>query len=138
MKSLTIPLFKAIIQSQVFSMCLSITLIFFLCKGILYALIGSFVPLLFIITILCLFLFSITKSPGAFKRTLTMWSVLLILWSATRLFLSIINEFVTHIPEGHIDGQLGLMSVLISMSFLVFSFYMLKNRTRILQEIAQE
>lgn len=134
MKSLTIPLFKAIIKNRVFSICLSITLIFFLCKGILYALIGSFVPLLFIITILCLFLFSITKSPGAFKRTLTMWSVLLILWSATRLFLSIINKFVKNIPEGHIDGQLGLMSVLLSMSFLIFSFYMLKNRKRILQE----
>lgn len=134
MKSLTIPLFKAIIKNRVFWMCLSITLIFFICKGILYALIGSFVPLLFIITILCLFLFSIIKSPGAFKRTLTMWSVLLILWSATRLFLSIINKFVKHIPEGHIDGQLGLMSVLLSMTFLIFSFYMLKNRKIILQE----
>lgn len=134
MKSLTIPLFKAIIKNRVFWMCLSITLIFFLCKGILYALIGSFVPLLFIITILSLFLFSITKSPGAFKRTLTMWSVLLILWSATRLFLSIINKFVKNIPEGHIDGQLDLMSVLLSMTFLIFSFYMLKNRKIILQE----
>lgn len=138
MKSLTNPLFKAIIKNQVFSMCLSITLIFFLCKGIIYAFIGSFVPLLFIITILSLFLFSITKSPGAFKRTLTMWSVLLILWSATRLFFSIINKFVKHIPEGHIDNQLGLMSVLASMTFLIFSSYMLKNRKRILREITQE
>ncbi|MEP0106966.1 MAG: hypothetical protein ABJ387_06700 [Balneola sp.] len=63
-----------------------------------------------------------------------MWSILLMLWSATRLFLSIINKFVKNIPEGHIDGQLGLMSVLLSMTFLIFSFYMLKNRKIILQE----
>ncbi len=134
MKILANPLFKAIIKNRVFSICLSITLIFFLCKGILYALIGSFVPLLFIITILCLFLFSITKSPGTFKRTLTMWSTLLMLWSATRLFLSIINKFVKNIPVGHINGQLVLMNVLLSMTFLIFSFSMLKNRKRILQE----
>lgn len=138
MKTLTDQLIKVIIQNRVFTFCLGTTLLFFLCKGILYALIGSFVPLLFIITILSLFLFSITKTSGTFTRTIAMWSFLLILWSATRILLSFINQFVKHVPEGHIDDQLGLMSVLVSMTFLFFSFYILMNRKRILQEITQE
>jgi hypothetical protein len=131
MKTLTNQLIKVIIQNRVFTFCLGTTLLFFLCKGILYALIGSFVPLLFIITILSLFLFSFIKTSGTFARAVTMWSFLLILWSATRILLSFINQFVKHVPEGHIDGQLGLTSNLVSFTILICSLYMLNNRKSI-------
>lgn len=131
MKSLSTQLLKTITENRVFSFVLSLTLIFFLYKGVLYAFIGSFVPVVFIITVLSLFFYSITKSHKAFKRTVALWSGLLILWSSTRILLSIINQFVKHVPEGHIDGQLDLTSNLVSFTILVCSLYMLNNRKSI-------
>lgn len=119
-------------QDRLFSLSLSLTLIFFIYKGVLYALIGSFVPLLIILTILALILFSLKKSPKAYKRSVGLWSALIILWSTVRLLLSATNEFIKPIPEGHIDGQLGLLSVLLSITFLCAGIYMWSNRNKIL------
>lgn len=119
-------------QDRLFGLSLGLTLIFFIYKGVLYALIGSFVPLLVIFTILALILFSLQKSPLAFKRSIGLWSTLIILWSTVRLLLSAANEFVKPIPEGHIDGQLGLLSVLLSITFLCAGIYMWSNRNKIL------
>jgi cell division protein FtsX len=128
-------LFNIFKKDKVFGLSLAMTLIFFMYKGILYALIGSFVPLLIILTILGLILFSLKKSPKSFKRSIGLWSSLVILWSTVRLLLSATNEFIKPIPEGHIDGQLGSMSVLLSMIFLCAGIYMWKNRKRIMASI---
>lgn len=122
-------------QDRLFGLNLSLTLIFFIYKGMLYALLGSSVPLLIILIIPGLILFSLKKSPRAFKRSIGLWSSLIILWSTVRILLSATNEFVKPIPEGHIDGQLGMMSVLLSMIFLGAGTYMWKNRKRITTEI---
>lgn len=119
-------------RHRLFSLSLGLTLIFFIYKGVLYALIGSFVPLLIILTILTLILFSLKKSARAFKKSIGLWSSLIIIWSTVRLLLSATNEFVKPIPEGHIDGQLGLLSVLLSITFLCAGIYMWRNKNKIM------
>ena len=131
MAGLTDRFFKTFRQDWLFTLCLSITLSFFIYKGILYALIGSYVPLLFIFIMLALLTFSLNKSPKAFNKSVGLWSVLIILWSAVRLLLSMVNQFVKPIPEGHIDGQLGLMGILLSVAFLCAGIYIWRNRKRI-------
>jgi len=126
---------KTIRKNRLFSLSLSITMIFFICKGILYAWIGSFVPLLIILSILSLILFSLKRSNKAFQRSIGLWSLLIIFWSTLRLLLSAINEFVKPIPEGHIDGQLGPMSILLSIAFLLAGIYIWKNRKSKMPEI---
>lgn len=127
-------LFKMLNQDQLFSLCLILTMIFFIYKGVLYALIGSYVPFLFIFTILGLMSFTFNKSSKVFRKIVGLWSVLIILWSAIRLLLSMVNQFVKPIPEGHVDGQLGLISTLLSMIFLCAGIYMWKNRRILILE----
>lgn len=136
MKNLTSQLINTLYQNRLFSICLGLSLAYFIHKGIVYALIGSFVPLLFILTILSLILFSLKKSPTALKRSMGLWSSLIILWSTIRLSLSMINLFIKPVPEGHIDGQLGPMSILLSVAFLFAGTYIWKDRKRIISSNA--
>ena len=115
-----------------YSTILSLTLLFFLYKGITYAVIGSFIPLLLIVLILGLLFFGFVKSPKALRRVIGIWAALVILWSVVRLLLSIINLFVKQIPEGHVDAQLGLYGAILSMLFLFAGIYILKMKKRIL------
>ena len=128
MTKLVNQLYNVFRQNQLFSLILSITLLFFVYKGVHYALIGSYVPLLFIIIILCLLMVGLNKSPNVFKWSVGSWSVLIILWATVRLLLSMANLFVKPVPEGHVDGQLGLASILLSVAFLIAGIYLWQKR----------
>jgi len=132
MAKLTNQLLTIINQDRLLGLSLGLSLIFFIYKGVLYALIGSFVPLLVILIIIGLILFSLKKSPRALIRSIGLWSALIILWSTIRLLLTIVNLFVKPVPEGHIDGQLGPMSILLSVAFLFAGIYIWKNRKSIM------
>jgi len=114
-----------------FVVILGITLLFFLYKGISYAVIGSYVPVVFIMTIVALFLAGFYRSEKAFMRVLSLWAVLVVLWSFVRLLLSIVNQFVKPIPEGHVHDQLGIAGSLLSLAFLFAGVYLLRNRNKV-------
>lgn len=114
-------------------LCLSVTLIFFTYKGIAYSIIGSYVPLLLISSVLGLFFYSLNKSPKALINSIGLWSVLIIFWSLIRIVLSIVNQFLKPIPEGHVDGQLGLIGFTISLAFLFAGVYMWRSKNKILE-----
>ena len=111
---------------------LGITLVFFVYKGISYALIGSFVPLITITIILILFIFTSKKSPNALRQMIVFWAVLLILWSSTRLLLSIVNLFVKPVPEAHVHDQLGIGGAIFSLIFLSIAIYLWRFKKSIL------
>ncbi|MTI26709.1 hypothetical protein [Fulvivirga kasyanovii] len=116
---------------RLYSLILTLTLIFFLHKGVMYALLGSFVPLLFVLVVSVMFIYKLNKSPKAFSRAIMVWSVILILWAGVRLLLSVVNQFVKPIPEGHVHAQLGLSGSLLSVVFLGFGIFLWRNRGRV-------
>lgn len=121
-------IFSMVKQHWLYGGLLSVTLLFFLYKGFSYAIIGSYIPILVIFTILILFAFGLYKSEKAFIRILGLWSVLMILWACIRLLLSSVNQFVKPIPEGHIDAQLGIAGTLLSLAFLFCGIYLGKYK----------
>ncbi|UII29888.1 hypothetical protein LVD17_16435 [Fulvivirga ulvae] len=114
-----------------YSLILSLTLMLFLHKGVMYALVGSFVPLLFVFTVLGIFVYQLNKSLKAFSRATMIWSVILILWAGVRLLLSVVNQFIKPIPEGHVHAQLGLSGALLSVVFLGFGVFLWRKGKRL-------
>lgn len=118
-------------KDLVFSLILMFSLIFFLFKGIRYSLIGSFVPLVLILMIIFLFVAGSFKSQKVIKRIITLWTILIIIWSIVRIALSLINHFVKPIPESHVAEQLGTLGLIQSFIFLFGAIYLWKNKNRI-------
>ena len=121
-------IFTQLKENRGYGTVLGLSLLFFLYKGILYALMGSYVPILFIGAIILLFMLGFNSSEKVFKRVLLMWSLLLILWAFVRLLLGGVNQFLKPIPEGHIDGQLGIMGALLSLSILAGGVYLWRGK----------
>lgn len=118
-------------HNSIFLAVLGLPLLFFLYKGVSYLIIGSYVPMIVILIIMTLFLFSSRKSESAFKKTIGLWAILLIIWSAVRLLLSLTNQFIKPIPESHVSEQLGILGLILSVLFLCGGMYLWRNKSRI-------
>jgi len=121
--------------SWAYLLLLGLTLLFYLLKGITYALIGSYIPFIFIAIILTLFAYTSKKSPKALRRMIVFWAVVLILWSSIRLLLSIVNFFIMPIPEAHVHAQLGIGGAVFSLIFLIIAIYLLKFKKRVFDKV---
>lgn len=119
--------FKLQLQLEIWVVMLLLTLGFFLYKGILYASIGSFIPLAFILVMLAAFIYGYKKSLNAFKRVLTLWAVLILLWASARLLLIIVNSFITEIPQAHVSSQFGFAGTVLSLFMLFAGLQFLKK-----------
>lgn len=117
-----------------YGVTLGLTLLYFLYKGLSYVVIGSYVPLLLIVVVLSLFVFSSYTSEKAFRRTISLWAILIMIWSCVRLLLTLVNQFLKPIPEGHVDGQLGILGALLSLLFLVGGIYLLRHKKRVFKK----
>ena len=111
---------KSILFPLVFS------LVFFVRKGIQYALIGSFVPLVAISLVLAALSYTCLNSRSrAFRLTLKIWSSLLIMWSIIRLFLATYNTFIDRLSEHHLNQQFGFSGTVVSLLIMIMAIYIL-------------
>lgn len=118
----------------VYSAALGLTLLFFLYKGFSYLIIGSYIPLVVISTIVILFILSSRISKKSFKRIIGIWTILLIMWSSVRLLLSLTNQFVKPVPESHVSEQLGIFGFLLSLLFFSGAIYLWRFKKGIFEE----
>lgn len=115
-------------KNRSFLFVLSVSLLFFIIKGVRYALIDSYIPLLFI------FFFSVGFSAWFFNRkkifkiALGSWGVVLMLWSLMRLAIPILMEVAPGVTEAHIRAQFSVVEVLISLWFLGSGWFLWKQR----------
>ncbi len=116
-----------------YGLVLAISLLFFLYKGVGYALIGSYIPLLVFLGVLALWYFGLAASDLAARRVARLWAFVLILWAAVRLLLAGVNQFMKPVPEGHVAAQLGLGGTLLSLAVLFCGIYLWKFRKSVFQ-----
>lgn len=107
---------------------LAATVLYFIHKGILYASIGSYIPLLTILCITGLMIFCRNHTKKAYSLFVGIWSSLIIVWSVVRLLLWIVDRFIKPIPEAHVHDQFGLFGNLLSFGFLIAGIYLWKHR----------
>lgn len=106
---------------------------YFLYKGLIYAFIGSMIPLL-VITLMCVLLYkSYLKSMKLHYKVVRFWAVLVLLWAISRLFLWVIFSFNTSLTESHIREQFTILSTLISLIMLTAGWVMFKTSKQLLK-----
>ncbi len=124
-------IFRILKKHFVYSTALGFTLLFFLYKGFVFLIIGSYIPLILISVIVILFVLCSSHSKKSFKRIINIWAIILIVWSSARLLLSLINQLVKQVPQSHISEQLNIFSGLLSLLFLYFAINLLRFKKRL-------
>ena len=120
-------------KNFVYASVFGLSLLFFLYKGFIYLIIGSYIPIVLISTIVILIILSSRKSEKSFKRIISIWVTLLVVWSSVRLLFSLINQFLKPIPESHVSEQLGISGLILSLLFLSGAIYLWIYKKRIFE-----
>jgi len=118
---------ETITKHKLFFTLLSLSLFFFLIKGIRYAFIGSFVPIIFITLISLSLITFANKEKKHFKIAIWNWGLILILWSAVRFVIPILFALTPNLTETHIREQFVIPEFLISFIMLSIGIYLLRN-----------
>ncbi len=115
---------------------LGFSLLFFLLKGIQYALISSYIPLFFALTFMILLVYFAGKSVKSLKIVLSVWALMIVTWAFMRLVLGFATNFIRPLSEAHVNEQLGFFGTLWSLLFLAIGIFLIRNRNRTNQDIA--
>jgi len=117
--------------NKTLSLTLLVSILFFLKKGIAYAVIGSFVPLWVITSIIVLLALSIQKRKKFFIIILRTWAIVLIIWAITRTLISIIHLTIKPFDGSyHTTQQLGSNSLFLSIVMMVLGILMFRNSNK--------
>ncbi|MEM8507890.1 MAG: hypothetical protein AAF717_08670 [Bacteroidota bacterium] len=110
---------------------LLLSLLFFLRKGIQYAILGSYIPLLVIALFVVLMSITIRANATLFLYLSRIWAGVLIVWSLIRIGIAVVNYATTTFDEYHLSNQFGMSGILISALMLAIGITMIRNaRTR--------
>jgi hypothetical protein len=106
---------------------LGVSVLFFVIKGVSYALIGSYIPLFFIFIVISGLILSFKKSLKAYDRMIKLWVILIIIWPVVRLIFWVYLEIDTKLTESHLREQFGLVQNLISLAMLVLGITLIRR-----------
>jgi len=110
---------------------LAITLLYFICKGIDYLFLGSYIPILFIMIVIALISWSVSSGKRFHFRLVKAWAAFVIIWSLVRLILSLVLLIDQHLSESHLREQFGILQNTISLlMFLMGVGIMINLRKR--------
>lgn len=113
------------------SIALSLTILFFLRKGIQYAIVGGYIPLLIIIGLVILIGASLQLGNATFRIVLRVWAILLVMWSVARIIISAIHLTVRPFDDSwHMTHQSGFYALVLSFIMLVLGVYIFRNSNR--------
>ncbi|MFD2561617.1 hypothetical protein [Aquimarina rubra] len=113
----------------IYSITLVVSLLLFLFKGIQYAILGSYIPIILSVTIVFIFYF-LRRRKKPLNIALKIWAILMITWSVIRLFIGLVDHFGKELMENHLQENLGIFGTLISITFLILGFFLLNKKNR--------
>ena len=109
------------------SIPLVISLLFFLRKGVQYALIGSYIPLLVILVVLGIFAKAILSNPRGLIYMSRIWAAILSLWSIMRILFSVVHLTVKPFNEQNLHQQFGFGGLLLSLVVFILAIMIFRN-----------
>lgn len=113
----------------IYSIFLYSSLILFAKKGIEYAILGSFIPLILsivFIAIVCL----MKKSRKKTNMVLKLWAILLLVWSFSRIIIGLADTFLKELTENQIQQNMGIFGYIISILFIYIGTFLLNKNNR--------
>lgn len=108
---------------------LSLSILAFIGKGIMYLSISGYLPIILSLFVLGVFLIS-RKKIKLLIFSIKFWAISLIIWSVLRIIIGAMNYFIKPLTENHLHQQLGIRGMIISIIFLWAGFYLLKKKYR--------
>lgn len=120
-------------QTYQFYSLLGLSLLFFLWKGIRYALIGSYLPLYIGAGASLIVFFSYFISSKLFSITVKVWALFLMFWAIGFIFIEVAFQFSSEVTEAHIRDQFTIVRNLIAFLALfvgIFFFRFLRKEKK--------
>ena len=113
----------------VYTIILVMSLFLFLIKGIQYAVLGSYIPIVLALAI-CMLFYLNRKKQKTLNILIKMWAILIVGWSLARILIAVVDSFGKELMENHLQENLGVTGSLISLLFLIIGFYLLNKKRR--------
>lgn len=98
---------------------LVLSLLFFWRKGIQYALLGSYIPILIPLVFTSIILLLDQKRSNWLAFSIRIWAIAMVLWALVRIAFSSVQLALGAIQEYHIGSQFGIVGMI--LSFLLLS-----------------
>jgi len=105
---------------------LGISLLYFIIKGLDYAIIGSYIPLIFILFWIILIIWSFSFKQKHHLRVLKYWIIMVLIWAVARIGVWIIIHIDTGLTESHLREQFNIFQNCITIVMLVIAINVLK------------
>ena len=118
---------KRIQKDKILYVLLGISILFFLIKGFNYSVIGSYIPIIFIIIIVIILCWSFNFNLKTHRRLLRFWAILIIIWALARISIWLILQIDLNLTESHLREQFGFFQHLISLLIMIIGFGMLRR-----------
>ncbi len=106
---------------------LMLSVLFFLVKGVRYAIIESYVPIIFISIFIVLFIIAFKNGYKSLRRMLRVWGIFLLIWTGAVIFVEVAFTLTPSMTEAHIREQFNLLQNLYVALFLFTGIYLLKR-----------
>ncbi len=110
---------------------LMLSVLFFIVKGVRYAIIESYVPIIFIASFILLFIIAFKNGYKSLRRMLRVWGVFLLIWAGAVVFVEVAFTLTPSMTEAHIREQFNLLQNLYVALFLFTGIYLLKQAKHI-------
>ena len=118
---------RKILDHRLLYALLAASLLFFLIKGIQYAVIGSYLPAVVAINALVLLGYGWFFSAKILRTGIRLWGVMLIFWSLARLFVEVSFQLTPGITETHIREQFTILQNALTLLFLFSGVYLIRK-----------
>lgn len=108
---------------------LILPLSFFMVKGIRYAFIGSFIPIIFIALVISILLLTYRLNAKSFIIALKSWSIFLVFWSLTRIVIPFLFAITPGLTETHIREQFTIVEFIITIAIFILGIFIWRKRS---------
>jgi len=119
---------KVLTSHQIRIAALILSILFFLMRGIQYALLERYIPLGIIVTFLILYLASLRINQKYVRWISKAWGLFIITWSIARLIISLISLLTNTFDEFHLINQFGLYGICQSMVMLLIGIILWRHK----------
>lgn len=120
---------KSNMDQTISTVLLVITVLLFFYKGLVFAFLDSFVPLIISLIFTGCLILSKLRSDASYRIAKKVWAYILLAWSAIRVILAVL--IVTTLNEAYLLDQINLSNLLLTIFLCASAYYLLKaNKTR--------
>jgi len=116
-----------IYQSKLLYSLIGGSVLYFLIKGCTYVLIGSYLPMLFVLIIILTLWWSLKFSIKRHRLIIKTWAIFIIAWALIRLGLWLVLQIDGSMTESHLREQLGLVQHFVSLLMLAAGYGIIRQ-----------